>query len=236
MEGVYYTVIKLIVAEGVVSVAATLRFAFWLRRRAQIGLLDAGLLALQILLFLICLPVLVSDLVRNWGGNVLVLQTLMVLSPLAAAVLAQIAMFLCMGRGRDQTRPAPPATAGGGETEQAAGMTHRRPMTVEIVGLLAASAALAAYIVAFGHEGFFLYSDFPQSLLNDLGSLLSWIFLPGILAAVMLFDSAHDPSFLSYLVGVAAEITVLWFAFRRWTVWTAARRAPSKRTQSTSDL
>ena len=96
MEGVFLTVMELIVAEAAISIAATLRFILWTRKRARQGVADVGLLVLQLALFALCGPVIVVSLYRNSSDFVLLMQDAMVLLPLTAACVAQVAMAVCM--------------------------------------------------------------------------------------------------------------------------------------------
>jgi hypothetical protein len=102
MEGAFLTVMELIVAEAAISIAATLRFFFWTRKRAKQGMVDVGLLVLQLALYALSGPVIAVSVYRNSVDFVLLMQDAIVLLPLTAACVAQIAMVVCM---RDMKSP-----------------------------------------------------------------------------------------------------------------------------------
>jgi len=99
MEGAYYLIMKLIVAGGVICIAASCRFLISRHNRAKRNLIDTALLVTQMILYIICMPVLVSEIYRNRGVVEHAMLDASILLPLTAALLAQIAMFIHMGRG-----------------------------------------------------------------------------------------------------------------------------------------
>src|SRR5262249_21276308 len=99
MEGAYYLIMKLIVAEGAICVAATCRFLLSTRNHTKRNFIDSALLATQILIYIFCMPVLINELYRNRGVIEQAMLDASILFPLTAAVLAQLAMFMRMGRG-----------------------------------------------------------------------------------------------------------------------------------------
>jgi len=99
MEQGAFLALELILAQAAISIAATVRFLFWVRKRAKQSMVDFGLLLLQLVFFVFSGPAMAADLFRNSGDIIVFMQGAVVILPLTAACFAQIAMFMNMRVG-----------------------------------------------------------------------------------------------------------------------------------------
>lgn len=104
MEGAALVILEFIAAEGAICIVATLRFLFLARQHATRRMADVGLLLLQLAFFALCGPAMGVSLYRNSGDLALLMRDAAVLLPLAAACIAQVAMFVRMREGVTPSR------------------------------------------------------------------------------------------------------------------------------------
>jgi hypothetical protein len=101
VEGAYYVVFWLTLLGSLSGIITTMRFALWFRSKATRGQGDAALLAIGCLFLGLALPVWITDVVRyNMHGIELTVRSLAHTIPIFATLLAQVAMFISMGKQR----------------------------------------------------------------------------------------------------------------------------------------